>query len=383
MIHRLNTGKHLPNFAVECHKVYEGLQTPLADAVDVQSFRRLVGQGHPDFGTAGQQDVVEYLTFLLTKFEDHELTRRLPPVFQIGLEECLTKEGQDTYKKSVSPILSLPPPAIDGSSASFDSCLAQVFGQTLIDGTNYLSQTRVRSFPAYLFVQISRYALEGGQVRKVVERLEVPAHLNLEAFRATPKEDSAYASREEFTTPPFLYNAEMLEGIQNMGFSKTAGEKALKAVNNANLEAATEWILAHMEDPTLNDELPAAGPVDTSTLEAMGFSQAHAEVALKACKFQVEAALEFLFGKSPEELDKLITQSTAEPELSDGPAQYQLVGFISHIGNHPATGHYVAHCMKEVEGTPKWVQFNDEKVYLSQEPPTDAGYLYLFQRKTL
>ncbi len=49
--------------------------------------------------------------------------------------------------------------------------------------------------------------------------------------------------------------------------------------------------------------------------------------------------------------------------LNDGPGQYSLVGFISHMGANTACGHYVAHIRKEG----RWVIYNDEKACV--EPP--------------
>lgn len=60
----------------------------------------------------------------------------------------------------------------------------------------------------------------------------------------------------------------------------------------------------------------------------------------------------------------------------DGPGKYELVGFVSHMGANTACGHYVAHLLKEG----RWVIFNDEKVAVSERPPKDLGYLYLFKR---
>lgn len=60
----------------------------------------------------------------------------------------------------------------------------------------------------------------------------------------------------------------------------------------------------------------------------------------------------------------------------DGPGQYSLVGFVSHMGSNTACGHYVAHIRKDG----RWVIFNDEKVAESEHPPRDLGYMYLFKR---
>jgi ubiquitin carboxyl-terminal hydrolase 5/13 len=49
---------------------------------------------------------------------------------------------------------------------------------------------------------------------------------------------------------------------------------------------------------------------------------------------------------------------------------------ISHIGKNTGSGHYVAHIKRDG----KWVIYNDEKVALSENPPLQHAYLYLFQR---
>jgi len=86
---------------------------------------------------------------------------------------------------------------------------------------------------------------------------------------------------------------------------------------------------------------------------------------------------------------------------------YKLVGFISHMGTSTMVGHYVCHLLKE----DRWVIFNDEKVRildellvlfwwdyhfwklcfysytnlslqvaLSENPPKELGYIYMYQR---
>ena len=57
-------------------------------------------------------------------------------------------------------------------------------------------------------------------------------------------------------------------------------------------------------------------------------------------------------------------------------AEYRLKAFISHMGLSTAVGHYVCHILKEG----KWVIYNDEKVALSENPPKDLGYVYMYER---
>lgn len=46
------------------------------------------------------------------------------------------------------------------------------------------------------------------------------------------------------------------------------------------------------------------------------------------------------------------------------------------MGTSTQVGHYVCHILKE----DRWVIFNDGKVAISQNPPKDLGYLYLYKR---
>lgn len=67
----------------------------------------------------------------------------------------------------------------------------------------------------------------------------------------------------------------------------------------------------------------------------------------------------------------------APSKLDDGPGQYELMGIVSHMGKNTACGHYVCHLKKKG----KWVIYNDEKVAISENPPRNLAYMYLFRRK--
>jgi ubiquitin carboxyl-terminal hydrolase 5/13 len=66
----------------------------------------------------------------------------------------------------------------------------------------------------------------------------------------------------------------------------------------------------------------------------------------------------------------------AQTMCRDGSEKYRLVAFISHMGSSTMCGHYVCHILKEG----KWVIFNDNKVALSESPPKELAYLYLYER---
>lgn len=70
-------------------------------------------------------------------------------------------------------------------------------------------------------------------------------------------------------------------------------------------------------------------------------------------------------------------ESGESSQLQDGKGKYRLTGFVSHMGANTACGHYVCHLNKDG----RWAIFNDEKVAVSEKPPRELGYLYLFRRE--
>ena len=54
--------------------------------------------------------------------------------------------------------------------------------------------------------------------------------------------------------------------LMQMGFSENACKRATKAVNGAGVEAASNWMFGHMEDPDFNDPIPeTAAPAAVPT----------------------------------------------------------------------------------------------------------------------
>lgn len=139
-----------------------------------------------------------------------------------------------------------------------------------------------------------------------------------------------------------------------------------------------EWVLSHMADADFNDPIAppaaaAAAAADVSLeglpmLTSMGFTEAQATAALRACQGSVERAADWLFSHV-DDLDSAVAsvgaaaaagdasmqdaQAAAPVGLDDGEGEYELVGFISHMGTNTACGHYVCH-LKKVGGCGWW-----------------------------
>eukprot|EP00168_Porphyra_purpurea_P017970 TRINITY_DN6474_c0_g1_i1.p1 TRINITY_DN6474_c0_g1~~TRINITY_DN6474_c0_g1_i1.p1 ORF type:complete len:156 (-),score=59.41 TRINITY_DN6474_c0_g1_i1:178-591(-) len=136
-------------------------------------------------------------------------------------------------------------------------------------------------------------------------------------------------------------------------------------------------------------------------LSGMGFTAVQARAALTATSGSLERAADWLFSHADDLAAAVAGVEAASggggggggggrhgqggsladlaqgDTVTDGAGRYELVGFASHMGASTASGHYVAHIRK----AGKWVIFNDEKVAISEKPPREFGYLYLYRRK--
>lgn len=264
--------------------------------------------------------------------------------------------------------------------------------------------TRMATMPRYLLVQLRRYYIdEKWCPAKLDCKVPMPETLNLEHLRGKglqPGEEEMPEEPDDAGAAPAAAAPEADEMIVaqliSMGIGENAAKRASLAVNNSGAEAACAWFFEHSEDPDINLP-PAAGappagdsgefdPEAVSTLCSMGFAEAHVRAALKSCMNSVERAADWLFSHA-DDLDAAVaavngSDTAAGPsrvDNEDGVGEYELLGFVSHIGKHTSHGHYVCHMRRGDGGS--WVIFDDSKVAKSEAPPLDLGYLYLYRRK--
>lgn len=270
-----------------------------------------------------------------------------------------------------------------------------------------MKRTRLQTFPPYLVVRLKRYYLaDDWTPKKLDAAVLMPDELDLNELKSTGPVDGEVLFREVVQTkrPGLVPNPEIVRQLMAMGFSENGSKRAAVATKNSSAEASMEWVFAHMEDTDFNDPLPVStgdatseaavtySANDLSALTAMGFSDGHAETALKATGGSLERAADWLFSHAGE-LDAIMAsngkgedssngESKGSRDLStfmDGDPTYELLGFVSHLGSNTSCGHYVAHIKKEG----RYVLYNDGKVAISQNPPTDLGFLYVYRRKAI
>ncbi|OTF76353.1 ubiquitin carboxyl-terminal hydrolase 5-like protein, partial [Euroglyphus maynei] len=257
--------------------------------------------------------------------------------------------------------------------------------------------SRFRTFPDYLLIHLKKFTLnENWTPKKLDISMDVPDFLDLEIFRAQGKQpdeeelpDDASNSdvnvakdgnnSSSQNVPSFEFNQEFLQQLIDMGFPIEACKRALYHTKNGGMELATSWILEHLDDPTTMEpfvvpssnsshpqtcnasgQLPQVEiePQALQMLQDMGIPERYACLALKINNNQTERAIEWYFTNEHqidsierEELAKqtqIMNTSGQQQQHStrDGVGRYELVGFISHMGQSTFCGHYVVHLKK-------------------------------------
>jgi ubiquitin carboxyl-terminal hydrolase 5/13 len=340
----------------------------------------------------------------------------------------LKKQKMQDYSGNDDPVkLNIP----------FSSCLEHLGATEVVTdfmssatGTKGTAQkrTRIRSFPDYLMLHMRKYYMAPDWTSKKLDvSVFVPEELNLEFLRGNgiavgeeplPEDQHVVENVTKSVTTgvaAVVPDEAIVAQVVAMGFSENGAKRAAIATENASADACMEWVFAHMEDSDFNDPCPANSAVlnhsegvssvpmsaddgeppaeSVEMLSSMGFTSVQAAAALKATGLSLDRAADWLFSHA-DDLDAAVTavnakaahsagddnstKSSLGPETStDGPGKYEMVGFASHIGSNTACGHYVAHIKKEGQ----FVLYNDDKVAVSQHPPLDLGFLYLFKRK--
>lgn len=137
--------------------------------------------------------------------------------------------------------------------------------------------------------------------------------------------------------------------LQSMGFTRSQCIKALKNTDN-NVERAADWIFSHPDEINADDDAPSqpsSSPVEAGFVDGPSRKKT-SRLRLASCSYHLQCLI----------------------------SGYELTAFVSHMGTSTSVGHYVCHIKKEG----RWVIFNDEKVAISENPPFELGYLYLFRR---
>lgn len=421
------SGRYSEPSASEANQYQSGIKPAM--------FKSLIGKGHPEFSTKRQQDAVEFLLHLINVTERHirnHPTSHVSPAesFKFRVEERLQcgTSGQVRYTSRSEYHLPVPVPLETASNleevqlyeekkkaaqaagqplkseevvrpkVTLQSCLealirqeeVQNFYSSAINGkTTALKTTRLSTFPEFLWIQLRKFTLaEDWTPRKLDVAVEIPQTLDLSWMKSSGHQNGEVLMTEqasETTTEPPM-DMEIVASLTEMGFPVQACKRAAALTHGRGLESATQWLVEHLDDPDilLPVTTPCSGSFEpneegVSMLQAMGFTRSQCIKALQNTDNNVERAADWIFSHPDEINSEDITPPAMVvevPQINDGPPAYELAAFISHMGTSTNVGHYVCHIKKEG----RWVIFNDEKVAVSENPPFELGYLYLYRR---
>ncbi|KAG0563124.1 hypothetical protein KC19_8G006500 [Ceratodon purpureus] len=437
------SNKGLENEAPEEPKGKNALTSMLQgqDGIPPRMFKSLIGTGHPEFASSRQQDALEFFQHFLDQVEQNhaaaagedpsrcfkfvveerimcsvtkkvKYTRKTDNILSLNipLKAAVNKDEVAAYEKRVAEreiageksdeeIVRPRVPLAACLESFYASEEVQDFYSSAINArTTAIKTTRLATFPDYLVLHMRKFVLAAGWVPKKLDVfVDVPDEIDISNMRSNgmqPDEQLLPETPEEIPEQagPVADEA-IVSQLLDIGFSKVRCEKAAIQTLNTGVEEAMNWLLAHMDDPDIDEPITASGNRETSsavlvnesdveTLVAFGFLPEMARKALRATGGNIETAAEWILNHPEEssamELDVGTGTNEPEPEVKypDGPGKYQLLAFVSHMGTSTQSGHYVAHIRKDG----RWVIFNDCKVALSGDPPKDMGYLYFFQR---
>ncbi|KAL5431330.1 hypothetical protein PMIN06_012341 [Paraphaeosphaeria minitans] len=407
--------------------------------------KHLIGRGHEEFSTMRQQDAFELLLHLLKLISrSQHVAPAQDPVgaFRFVMEQrlqclnCKKVRYRDDEQENISipvPIRRLPKddsmevtdsegkekPKEEFEPVTLKECLDIFTADEVVELTcgacgskaGFTKKSLFKTFPAVLAVNARRFEI----VNWVPTKQDVPVIVGDEAFPFDAYKSKGLQPDEELlpddadtgsAANKWVPNEGALSMLEAMGFPRVRCEKALHATGNADPEAASNWLFAHMEDPDIDTPIDfnagsgsgggapsAVDPEKIENLGAMGFSAPQARQALKETGGDMERAVDWLFSHPDAQGDFYEGGSSEEPteakeKMLAGsdklPAKFQLESIVCHKGSSIHAGHYVAFVRKQIpdEQSAGWVLFNDEKVAKAAdvEEMKKFAYVYFFRR---
>eukprot|EP00730_Choanoeca_flexa_P004498 TRINITY_DN11713_c0_g1_i2.p1 TRINITY_DN11713_c0_g1~~TRINITY_DN11713_c0_g1_i2.p1 ORF type:complete len:847 (+),score=243.25 TRINITY_DN11713_c0_g1_i2:160-2700(+) len=395
-------------------------------------FKQVVGKGHSEFSKGGQQDAMDFWQHTMTIFERYARQYNgtdLSKLFQFDMEvktQC-TASQKVKYLSQLEAAIQLPIELADGSNVdehlasiaaadaakekgekqpeivplklSMKDLLTKLTQPTSLEDwyspaieakTTAIQTRRFKTFPKYLLVSANKFYFSDNWLPKKRDiSLDVPDELDLTSLKGQGQQpDEELLPEDKQGGAAVELDQGMIQQLQSMGFAEEGCKRAVYN-NPTDVEAAMNWIFAHMEDADFatpfvipgSEPAAASGEADPEAIMmivSMGFTEPQAKKALKATNGNVERAADWIFSHM-DELDKPEEAEARQHEGDNaafaGSGKYCLKGFISHMGSSAQTGHYICHIKKDGQ----WVIFNDRKVAKSKQPPREFAYLYLYE----
>lgn len=313
------------------------------DGVRPASFKNFFHKGHKEFSSGRQQDALEYLSYILEKFERQEKMNGMPnpkSPFEFEIESRLECENCHIvkYRKITNYLLNLSIPNWEtkkekGSKVTLEECLAKFLASEIVEldcpkcnkKSSFVKTQKINQYPAYLIIVFERIVYDWVEIKLDVEFILGSDKLEFKSLTRTHSKSNEVViveenKKEEEEVEPEFNQSALSELILN-GIPELAAKHALLNTGNNSSEEAMNWYFMNMESNDINQpikkikkqlNIPAQNKQSINSalvkdLIEMGFSQKRAEFALGKCNNDMERACDYLF--SHMEDDDEINQS--------------------------------------------------------------------------
>ena len=350
-------------------------------------FKHLIGRGHEEFSKMRQKDAFEFMLHLFksVSLSPHPGNLSNPiQFFRFAAEQRLqcTSCHKVRYKVDEQDNISIPVPArrlpcSDPSSShgsnnsnqfepvTLSECLDAFTAEELVEFScpscgsknGFSKRSLFRTLPQELVINARRFEL----INWVPTKLDIPVDVGDQTLDFSAYISSGLQDNEELLpdteTSAFIPHPGALDQLLSMGFPIVRCEKALHATGNSDLEAAMNWLFAHMEDPDIDlplDDNQVRGKPDEASqdqdkvtqLSEMGIGATQARKALAATDGDVNRALDWVFSHpgdlgEDDDVQGSDSQSNEHHELpgfGTTPAKYQLQSIVCHKGSSVHAG---------------------------------------------
>lgn len=410
-MHKIATGLHSGRYSHPF--ISETAETRGQDGISPSMFKQLIGRDHHEFSSMRQQDAQEFLQHVLKVVEQKERAFGQNPAtsFDFKMESrlcCLQCEGV-RYGSNSESLLQLPVNATklgvtdDGKDvyapASFVECMKAFLQDdirefncpTCKEITPSTYNVKFKTFPEVLVCTMNRFIIgENYIMKKLTADINVPLSISLDQHRGHGKQEHerSFPESDNSGNGGHKFDGEALNQLLGMGFPDNRCKRALIATEQGGMqsaEIAMSWLFEHMEDPDIDMPLETSAvkssgdfsETDIHMLCDMGFTVDQAKRGLKETGNNVERAVDWLFSHADNMPAETQSVNASVPEDTK-PANYDLLGFVSHRGTSTGCGHYVCHVKKDNV----WVLFNDNKVVRVDDISSHIkeGYIYVYKR---
>jgi ubiquitin carboxyl-terminal hydrolase 5/13 len=359
----------------------DSVEVPHQRGLAPAMFKHLIGRGHEEFSTMRQQDAFELLLHIFKLIAVSKHTDELAnPVksFRFVLEQrlqCLDC-GKVRYKYDEQDNISVQVPARaltsgNGSkqnngayeSVTLKECLDIFTGEEIVElkcpgcGSNkgFIKRSLFKSLPQHLVINARRFEL----INWVPTKLNIPVEVSDEDMDMSTYLSSGPLPTEEMLPEDaetegstFVANPELIGQLLSMGFSQVRCENALHATGNSDVESAMNWLLAHLDDPDIDQPVSMSNGTKAGSAEhdiekiqqlgEMGIGAKQAAKALSATDGDVNRALDWVFshpedtgdddGEASMNPEPVSASSQEIPGKTELPAKYRLQSLVCHKG---------------------------------------------------